>query len=59
MFLVDYLNEVKVELRKVSWPNREQTTTYTILVIIVSVIVGIYLGGLDYVFSKIVSLTIK
>lgn len=52
--LIDYFKEVKVELRKVSWPSREQTKKYTIMVIVVSFIVGLYLTGLDYVLSKVV-----
>jgi len=52
--ILDYFKEVKVELRKVSWPTREQTKKYTILVIVVSLVVGLYLTGLDYILSKVV-----
>ncbi len=52
--LLDYFKEVKVELRKVSWPSREQTKRYTVMVIVVSAIVGVYLSGLDFVLSKVV-----
>lgn len=54
MNILDYFKEVKVELRKVSWPTREQTKKYTILVIVVSFVVGVYLTGLDYILSKVV-----
>ncbi|MBU1017375.1 MAG: preprotein translocase subunit SecE [Patescibacteria group bacterium] len=57
--VLDYFREVKVELRKVSWPTRAQTKKYTILVIVVSVIVGIYLTGLDYLLSKVVGLVVR
>ena len=57
--VLDYFREVKVELRKVSWPTRAQTKKYTILVIVVSVIVGIYLTGLDYILSKIVGMVVR
>ncbi len=43
--------EVKEELSKVTWPNREQTTRYTILVISVAVAVGLFLGGFDYILT--------
>lgn len=46
-----FLKEVKEELAKVAWPTREQTVRYTILVIIVAVAVGIFLGGLDYILT--------
>ena len=46
-----FLEECAAELRKVSWPTREEARAATIAVIIGVVIVGIYLGGLDLVLS--------
>lgn len=46
-----FLKEVREELAKVAWPSREQTIRYTILVIIVAVGVGLFLGGLDYLLT--------
>ena len=57
--LLDYFKEVKVELRKVSWPSREQTKRYTIMVIVVSAIVGVYLSGLDFALSKLVETVVR
>lgn len=54
-----FLNEVKEELRKVAWPNREQTVRYTILVVIVAVAVGLFLGALDYILTAITSVLLK
>ncbi len=48
-----FLKEVKEELGKVVWPNRQQTIRYTTLVILVAVVVGIFLGGLDYVLTSL------
>ena len=48
---INFLKEVREELAKVAWPNREQTIRYTILVIIVAVAVGVFLGGLDYILT--------
>ena len=53
--LTTYLKEVRLELGKVNWPNREQTTRYTILVIGVSLAVALFLGGLDYIFSWVLN----
>lgn len=47
----NYLKEVKAELDKVVWPTREQTIRYSILVIVIAVIVGIILGGFDYLLT--------
>lgn len=48
-----FLKEVKEELGMVAWPSREQTIRYTVLVIIVAVGVGLFLGGLDYILTRI------
>ena len=48
---VTFLKEVREELGKVAWPSREQTIRYTVLVIIVAVGVGVFLGGLDYILT--------
>lgn len=48
---ISFLKEVKEELSKVAWPSREQTIRYTILVIIVALVVGAFLGGLDYILT--------
>ncbi len=53
--LIQYLKEVRLELGKVNWPSREQTTRYTVLVIAVSLAVAVFLGGLDYVFSWVLN----
>ncbi len=54
-----FFNEVKEELGKVAWPSREQTIRYTILVIIVAVAVGLFLGGLDYVLTALTAFILK
>jgi preprotein translocase subunit SecE len=55
---ISFLNEVKEELAKVTWPSREQTTRYTVLVILVAAVVGLFLGGLDYVLTSITTFII-
>ncbi len=54
-----YLREVRDELQKVTWPTKQQTIDKTVLVIVVSVIVGAYIGGLDFLFTRLTSLIIK
>ncbi|MBI2017734.1 preprotein translocase subunit SecE [Candidatus Daviesbacteria bacterium] len=53
--IIEFLKEVQEELNKVVWPTREQTLRYTVLVVIVAVVVGILLGGLDYILTSISS----
>lgn len=54
-----YLSEVSTELKKVTWPTRQQTIDKTLLVIVVSVIVGAYIGLLDYLFTQVAAIILK
>ena len=47
-----FLKEVRQEVKKVTWPTREETFRYSLMVIVASLIVAIYLGGLDYVVAN-------
>ena len=49
-----FVKEAYGELKKVSWPSRKQTINYTIVVIVASVVVAIFLGALDMFFSSLV-----
>lgn len=53
--VLTFLIEAKVELSRVNWPSRKQITLYTLLVIAISLIVAIFLGSLDYLFSSLVT----
>jgi len=48
-----YLKEVRVELKRVSWPSKPDLYKTTIAVVISSVIFGVYLFALDAIFSAI------
>lgn len=50
--LITYLKESRAELMKVAWPSRKQTRDSTIIVIIVSIAVAIFLGVLDYLIEQ-------
>lgn len=56
---VDFFKEVRAELGKVSWPKRNEVIRLTGVVIAASALVGVYLGGLDYIFTKAVELLLK
>ena len=51
-----YFDEVWSELRKVSWPTREQVRNLTVLVFAISLAVGIYITILDSVFRFAIDL---
>lgn len=50
-----FLKEVQLELKKVNWPSRKETLKYTLVVIGFSAVVALFLGGMDFVFSFLVS----
>ena len=50
-----FLDEAYSELKKVSWPTREQVRNLTVLVFVVSVVVGLYITVLDFGFAQIVA----
>ena len=49
--LVKYFNETRAELRKVTWPTREETKNLTIIIVIVTIAMAFVLGSLDYLFQ--------
>jgi len=48
-----YLRESKAEFDKVIWPTRGETVRLTIVVLIISVIVGAYIAGIDALMAKV------
>ncbi len=49
--LITYFKDCWSELRKVTWPTKEQTLRLTIIVSIFSLVVALFFGILDYVFG--------
>lgn len=56
--LVKYIKATAAELRQVNWPSQKEAITYTVLVIVVSTIVALYVGAFDYLFSQGINLLI-
>lgn len=51
MNILKYLKETQAELKEVTFPGVSQTITYTILVVVISIIVALVLGGVDLGFK--------
>ena len=51
-----FLDEAWSELKKVSWPTREQVRNLTLLVLGVSLAVGLYITVFDFIFTEAVRL---
>ena len=56
--VVSYVQEVRAELAKVVWPKRDQVVKLPLIVLLISAIVGAYLGVLDFAFTKLLELVI-
>lgn len=50
-----FLTEVRDELGSVKFPDRQDTLKLTTVVLSVSFVVGIYIGGLDYLLTKVIA----
>jgi preprotein translocase subunit SecE len=57
-FVPKYPREIISELRKVTWPTREETMRLGFAVIVVSVVIGIALGTVDLAFNWLVDNTL-
>ena len=55
---LQFLREVKVELKKVTWPTRKQAAGSTVVVIILVFILGAFLGLVDISLSKLVQIVL-
>jgi preprotein translocase subunit SecE len=52
--LPNWMSEILSELRKVTWPTREETAYLTMVVIVVAIAVGIALGAIDVFFNWLI-----
>jgi preprotein translocase subunit SecE len=59
MSLVSYLKETAAEVKHISWPSTKQAIIYTILIIVFSAFVAVYLGVFDAIFSRIINFLVK
>jgi preprotein translocase subunit SecE len=50
-----YVAESWSELKKVTWPTRLQVRNLTVLVFLISTIIGIFIAGVDYVFFQLIA----
>ena len=48
-----FLREVQAEIRKVSWPSMEDLRNSTVTITIIVILLGLLIGLMDWLFSKI------
>ena len=57
--IVKYLRETRAEIRKVTWPTRDEAINLTTIVLVVTVAMSFLLWGLDNIFTTLVSLILR
>ncbi len=57
--LINFIKEAIVELKKVSWPSKEDVKESTIIVLITVVVAAIFLGAVDKITSIIIKMVLK
>jgi preprotein translocase subunit SecE len=56
---IQYLKDVRSEMAKVSWPQRNEVSSATILVVVLSILVSIFVYACDKLLLFIVGLFLK
>jgi preprotein translocase subunit SecE len=54
-----FFREVKVELQKVTFPTRQETVGSTVVVLVLTVIMAVYLGFSDWALARIVKMLLQ
>lgn len=56
---VTFVRQALDELKKVKWPTRTEIIRLTVSVLVISLIVGVFLGGIDFVLTKVMEIVIR
>jgi preprotein translocase subunit SecE len=59
MSIITYLKEVKAESKNIKWPTKKQVIYYTVVVMVLSLMLAIYVGALDALFAKLLSIILN
>jgi preprotein translocase subunit SecE len=51
--IISYFKDVQNELKKVSWPSQEELVDYTVVVVVFTIILAIFIFAIDQLFSTI------
>jgi len=54
-----FLKEVKIELKKVTWPNRDEITNYTMVVIFIVILISAFIGVIDKIFGLFLEMFLR
>jgi len=54
-----FTRDILEELKKVTWPKKQETIKLTIVVIIISLIIAFYIGIIDFLLTKVLAAITK
>ena len=54
--IINFLKEVAVEFKNITWPKKDTLIQLTVVVISISIIISLILGGFDYLFTNSIGL---
>jgi len=57
--LTKYFRDTAAEMKQVSWPTQQQAAFYSLLVIVISSFVALYVGAFDYIFSQAINFVVN
>jgi preprotein translocase subunit SecE len=57
--IVQFLKEVRFELKRVTWPSRKETLAGTVVVLIIVMIVAFFLGIVDIGLAELIKMVLR
>ncbi|GAB4305988.1 MAG: hypothetical protein Kow0097_05120 [Candidatus Bipolaricaulota bacterium] len=55
----NYVASVRTEVGRVSWPSRKEVVSLTVLIILLAIVLGIYLGLADLILTHVLRLLLR
>jgi preprotein translocase subunit SecE len=57
--IIQFFREVRIEIKKISWPQRNETIASTSIVIIIVLVIGLFLGIVDVGLARIIKIILS
>lgn len=58
-FPTNWAQNLGQELKKVDWPSRKEALQLSLIVVIISLLLGLYIGMFDFIFAKLLQLILN
>jgi preprotein translocase subunit SecE len=50
--IIKFLKETRTEMTKITWPTKDEIIGSTIVTVVVSIVVSIFIGAVDFILDK-------